>query len=44
MFTGAARYHGKSINDIIHSVPKLQRDIVDISGCSIGHSLNVFEN
>ena len=30
MFHGAARYHGKSLNGVIQSGPKLQQDLVDV--------------
>ena len=28
VFEGAARYDGKSLNDVIHQGPKLQQDLV----------------
>ena len=30
MFDGAARYDGKSLNDVIQPGPKLQQDLVDV--------------
>ena len=30
MFDGAARYDGKSLNDVIQPCPKLQQDLVDV--------------
>ena len=30
VFNGAARYDGKSLNDVIQPGPKLQQDLVDV--------------